>query len=357
MSIGFDKRRRGSGAPRLGFLGTGWIGRDRLAAIRKAAAAEIAVVADESAEALEAALAIAPEATTADSLSAMLAEGVDGVVIATPSALHASQSIEALRAGVAVFCQKPLGRSSAEVDAVIAAADAADRLLGVDLSYRRTQAMQAVRRAIQSGELGRVFAAELVFHNAYGPDKDWYYDRSRSGGGCLADLGVHMIDLALWALDDPSVTVIDAHLVSRGRSGFASAAVEDFAQVLLRTSGDCLVTISCSWNLHAGQDAVIGARFFGERGGASFSNVDGSFYDFRADLYQRTSSRVLFEGTDEWGGRTAVEWARRLAVDPGYDPSVATIAATNRTIDTAYRLSGLDAANPEDARSRMAAAR
>jgi predicted dehydrogenase len=58
------------------------------------------------------------------------------VVIATPSALHAEQSIAALTSGAAVFCQKPLGRTADEVRQVVDAARTADRLLAVDLSYR-----------------------------------------------------------------------------------------------------------------------------------------------------------------------------------------------------------------------------
>ena len=67
------------------------------------------------------------------------------MVIATPSAAHADQSIAALNAGKAVFCQKPLGRTGPEVAEVVAAARRADRLLGVDLSYRHTAAMAAIR--------------------------------------------------------------------------------------------------------------------------------------------------------------------------------------------------------------------
>jgi predicted dehydrogenase len=48
-----------------------------------------------------------------------------------------------------------------------------------------------------------VFAVDLVFHNAYGPDKPWFYDPELSGGGCVMDLGVHLVDLALWSLDFP----------------------------------------------------------------------------------------------------------------------------------------------------------
>ncbi|MFY0581591.1 Gfo/Idh/MocA family protein [Cystobacter fuscus] len=126
-----------------------------------------------------------------DSLEALLDLGLDGVVIATPSAFHAEQSVRALERGVAVFCQKPLGRTQEEVRRVVDAARAADRLLGVDLSYRFTTGMRRLRECIQSGALGDIHAVNLVFHNAYGPDKAWFYDPRLSGGGCVMDLGIH----------------------------------------------------------------------------------------------------------------------------------------------------------------------
>ena len=123
----------------------------------------------------------------------------NAAVIATPSALHADQCIAAFDRGVAVFCQKPLGRNASEVRAVLDAAARADRLLGgVDLSYRHTAAMQSIRERIGAGDLGKVFAADLSFHNAYGPQSGWFWDPRLSGRGCLIDLGVHLVDLALW---------------------------------------------------------------------------------------------------------------------------------------------------------------
>ncbi|WP_174297746.1 Gfo/Idh/MocA family oxidoreductase, partial [Sphingomonas bacterium] len=100
--------------PRIGFLGTGWIGRHRMAAMLATGVVEAAAIADASPDAAAQAQALAPGATLVDGLDAMLALGLDGIVIATPSALHADQSIAALAAGAAVFCQKPLGRSAAE---------------------------------------------------------------------------------------------------------------------------------------------------------------------------------------------------------------------------------------------------
>ncbi len=150
---------------RLGFLGVGWIGRHRMAAMLATEAVEAVAIADPSSAAVAAALALAPGALVVDSLDAMLALGVDGVVIASPSGLHAAQALQALAADAAVFCQKPLGRAAAETVAVVAAAEAANRLLGVDLSYRFTAGMAAIAEQIRSGALGQVFAVDLTFHN------------------------------------------------------------------------------------------------------------------------------------------------------------------------------------------------
>src|SRR5581483_11998218 len=96
------------------------------------------------------------------------------------------------------------------------AARKADRLLGVDLSYRFISQAKAIRDLVRQGELGEVFAAELMFHNAYGPDKDWFYERALSGGGCVIDLGIHLIDLALWNLNFPKVTNVASRLFAQG---------------------------------------------------------------------------------------------------------------------------------------------
>ena len=102
-------------------------------------------------------------------------------------------------------CQKPLARTAEEAGRVVAAARNADVLLGVDSSYRHTQGMRRIRELVAQGRLGQVYAVDLVFHDAYGPDKPWFHDMAQSGGGCLMDLGIHLIDLALWALDRPRV--------------------------------------------------------------------------------------------------------------------------------------------------------
>jgi predicted dehydrogenase len=324
--------------PRIGFLGTGWIGRHRMEAILATGLVEAVAIADPSPEMVAQAQALAPEAAVVDGLGAMLALGVDGVVIATPSALHAEQSIRTLQAGAAVFCQKPLGRSAAETRAVVEAARSADRLLGVDFSYRFTDGMARIDELVRSGELGHVHAIDLVFHNAYGPDKPWFYDRTRSGGGCVMDLGVHLVDLALWCLGFPAVESVQSHLFADG-APLRGEVVEDFALATIGLAGGTAVRLACSWRAQAGRDADISATLYGREGGAGFRNVAGSFYDFTAERYRGTSAETLASPPDDWGGRAAADWARRLAAGERFDPRSGELVAVSDVIDRIYAAS------------------
>jgi len=326
-----------TGKPRVGFLGVGWIGRHRMEAMVATGAIEAAAVADPSPEMVAEALKLAPDAVVADGLEGLLALGLDGIVIATPSAMHAEQSIRALESGAAVFCQKPLGRTEAEVRGVIEAARAADRLLAVDLSYRFTEGMGPIRELIAGGTLGRIYAADLVFHNAYGPDKAWFYDPALSGGGCVMDLGVHLVDLALWAMDFPAVEEVTSRLLSEGQPlGDTSGKVEDYAVATLALEGGAAVQLACSWRLQAGCEAVISASFYGTEGGAALKNVGGSFYDFEASLYRGTSSETLTTPPDQWGGRAGADWARRLAAGEKFDPQAERLADVSKVLDRIY---------------------
>jgi predicted dehydrogenase len=320
---------------RLGFLGTGWIGRNRMEAMLATGELVAAAICDPSPEMAEQAKAMAPLALEADSLEAMLALELDGVVIATPSAMHAEQCIEAFEAGAAVFCQKPLGRTAAEVEAVLDAARRADRLLGVDLSYRHTAAMQAIRDRIRAGELGKVFAADLTFHNAYGPQSGWFWDPELSGGGCLIDLGVHLVDLALWMFDFPEVSEARATLLRDGRPALPSEA-EYYAVAELVLANGVHVRIACSWNLDAGQDAIIEAAFHGTDGGARMRNEDGSFFDFSAELLKGRSAERIASPPDDWGGRAAVDWVRKLAAGERFAASTDGLLESARVLDRLY---------------------
>ncbi len=322
---------------RLGFLGVGWIGRHRMKAILDTGLAQAVALSDPSPDMIAEARQLAPHAQVAGDLEDLLRHDLDGIVIATPSALHAEQSIAALEQGISVFCQKPLGRSAKEVAAVVAAAKSADRLLDVDLSYRQTEGVANIRRRIREGALGHVFAADLTFHNAYGPDKPWFYDRALSGGGCVMDLGVHLIDTALWCLDFPEIESVTSSLMADGKPLTSSAGgVEDFAVATITLKTGTVVRITCSWRLQAGQDAVIEAAFYGTGGGAAMRNVGGSFYDFVTESFRGTSRQTLAAPPEEWGGRAAAAWAMQLAKSRNYDPACESLLKVTEALDQIY---------------------
>jgi predicted dehydrogenase len=331
--------------PRLGFLGVGWIGRNRMEALARDGLAQVAALADPQAEALAAAAEIVPGAGRAETLEELLEHELDGIVIATPSALHAEQAIAALERGLAVFCQKPLARDAAETRRVLEAARAADRLLGVDLSYRHVEALRAAREQVASGAIGELHTLDLVFHNAYGPDKSWFTDPELAGGGCLIDLGTHLVDLALWFANSvPSAR----YTGKRNRKvGVETAralslhghAVEDHATAELAL-GEVRARLACSWFTPAGHDCVFECTAWGSEGAVSVRNVDGSFYDFRAELRRGTRSETLVEPPDDWGGRAAAAWAERLREDRGYDPAADELESVAETIDAIYARAG-----------------
>jgi predicted dehydrogenase len=347
--------------PRLGFLGVGWIGRNRMEALAGASLARVAAVADPQSEAVAAALEAAPTAEAAGSLEELLERELDGVVIATPSALHAEQVTAALQRGLAVFCQKPLAREAAETQRVLAAAREADRLLGVDLSYRHVEALRAAREQVASGAIGRLHTLDLVFHNAYGPDKPWFTKAELAGGGCLIDLGTHLVDLALWLTESNRVVPFARQGCKRNHAIDVRSAralslhgheVEDYATAELAL-GEVRARVTCSWFAPAGRECAFECTAWGSDGAVSVRNVGGSFYDFRAELWRGTGSETLVEPPDNWGGRAIAAWADRLRSDRGFDPAAEELERLAQTIDDIYAEAGRRP--PPDAKRRRRA--
>lgn len=327
--------------PRLGFVGVGWIGLQRMQCVAESGLAEVAVIADADGARVDAAIAqvraVAPDARAAAGLDELLAQDLDGIVIATPSAMHAAQAQAALSRGLAVFCQKPLARTAAETAAVIGAARAADRLLGVDYSYRELRGMRELAELVRSGALGRVHAVDLAFHNAYGPDKPWFLDLAAAGGGCVMDLGTHLADLLLWVLADACVESVRSRLYAAGERLAAPAdRVEDFALAEIDLAGGATARLACSWRASAGRDCVIEASFWGTDGAARLVNVNGSFYDFRIEHCRGTRCDVLAGPPDDWGGRAICRWADRLGRSRRFDPAAERLLDVARLVDAVY---------------------
>ena len=334
--------------PRLAFVGLGWIGTMRLNALAEAGAAEVVALCEFAPERLAEAGNAHPKAARFSEYEGLIERAeeleLDGVVIATPNALHAPQAIAALEAGLAVFCQKPLAITAREAERMVDAARDADRLLGVDYSYRFCDGTRELHRAIQAGELGRIYSLDLVFHNAYGPDKPWCFDPRLSGGGALMDLGVHLIDLAFWFLGDPELRRVwgavyrQGERLSLGRlDAKGTLGVEDFATAWIDLAeGDTVANLAVSWNAHAGKDCAIRIAAFGTEGGAEFRNVGGSFYDFELERFKGRTGEIVTRESKDWLGRAILDWARRLAESKGFDPEIERSVRISEVVDGVY---------------------
>jgi len=244
--------------------------------------------------------------------------------------------VAALETGHAVFCQKPLARSAAETVRIVAAAERAGRLLGVDYAYRHTDALRRIHDLVHTGALGRLYAMDLTFHSALGPEKSWFHDKQASGGGCLMDLGTHLVDLALWILGFPAVEVGGTRLFARGeRLRHDDARVEDFASATL-DAGSVSVRLACSWRVPAGRDAVIDLQLWGSESGAAVRNLEGSIHELVAERFDGPHREVLSAPPDNWGGRALVEWTRRLAAGEGSTTEGRQFVAVAEVLDRIY---------------------
>ena len=319
----------------------------RMEAVEAAGTAEVAALCEPVGERLDEVGASRPGAarfSAPDDLLAAAADlALDGVVIATPNARHEAQAVAALERGLAVFCQKPLAVDAAGTGRMLAAARAADRALGVDFSYRHTDAARELARRLGEGELGDVFAVDAVFHNAYGPDKPWCWDAAMSGGGALIDLGVHLLDLALWLLSaggpPPRVAAVSGSPLRDGRP-LAGRGVDDFTTARLEIARDgappAALHLATSWNAHAGRDCLFRVDLHGTAGGASFHNLDGSFYDFALAVRHGRDEEIVSRESGEWLGRALVAWTRALAADRRYDPAIELALPVAEAVDRIY---------------------
>ena len=169
---------------------------------------------------------------------------VELVVVASPSHLHAEHTIQALRAGKAVVCEKPMAASLAEADAMIEAARQTGALLTVFQNRRYSPDFVKVREVIESGVLGRILLIRMAWH---GFTRRWDWQTlKRFGGGTLNNTGPHAIDQALQFLG-PAEPEIFCDM----RLALTLGDAEDHVKVILKAPDapliDIEITSACAY--------------------------------------------------------------------------------------------------------------
>jgi predicted dehydrogenase len=234
---------------RLGFIGAGSRGNQLLAPFMEIPEFDVVAIADvddqhtsDTASKVKARRGNDPK-TSRDYHSILDDKDIDAVVIATPDHWHAIPAIDACKAGKDVYCEKPVGCSIQEGQAMIKAARKYDRVMAVGTQQRSSENFQKAVEFVRSGKLGKVFWVQTWnFENIsptgmgrypdgeappqidydrwlgpapkrpYNPNRchllfRWYFDYA---GGMMSDWGVHLNDIVLWALDQKAPQAVTA---------------------------------------------------------------------------------------------------------------------------------------------------
>jgi len=233
---------------------------------------------------LERARAIRERIGAADAVAdhSTVLDRIQGALITTPHGLHYPLTLDCIRAGVHVLCEKPLAESAQEVDEIVRAAADKGVLVAVNQTRRFFTSFQAVRNLIASGELGelREIDYELGEPFAWPAATATYFGVKSGGRGVLFDTGAHIVDLVCWWLGGQP-ELVDYADDSEG-------GTEAVAKISLRR-GAATARVHLSWlSKLRNTYRVVGSR----------ATVEGGVYEWSSYSIRRGSGRARKVRTD-----------------------------------------------------------
>ncbi|MFC4243417.1 Gfo/Idh/MocA family protein [Gryllotalpicola reticulitermitis] len=260
-------------------VGLGWAGQQHLAAYSRRDDVEIVGLAGLEADQLSAlATQYGVDHAFADWNDLIAWGGFDLLSVAVPTSLHAPIAIAALQSGSHVLCEKPMAGTVADAQAMVDAAKSSGLVLDVVFNHRSHGELKAIKRLVADGGLGNPYHTRVTWLRRDGIPAGWFRQRALSGGGVLADLGIHLLDYTLDILGEPAVRSLSA----AGFSAFSgersdarplegrgeSSDVEDFASVFLRLAGGGVIELDVSWAAARASADEMTITVHGTEGGA-----------------------------------------------------------------------------------------
>ncbi len=344
---------------RVGVVGTGGIARSRqIPCLLRDSRVALVAAADPSEEAL--ALAASEgniPSTYADYREMLEREHLDAVVVCTPNKFHAPVTIDALRQGAHVLCEKPMARNAEEARAMLKAAREHGKILDIAYCFRFQAEAQAAKRVIDGGELGEIYMVRVNFlRRRLIPSWGVFANKDLQGGGAMIDCGVHLLDLALWLCGNPEpveVMGVTSHRLGSkpgvnvwGPWDHEHFEVEDHAAGFIRLRNGGALQIEASWALNVPQHQET----------ISISGTEGGLdvYPFRVN---KAAYGMLLDWTPDWMPHQGEpEWDRQMddfisAIVEGREPLVKPEEAlrVNEIVDAIYRSAETGAAVRLDA--------
>jgi len=276
---------------RIGVIGLG-MGRCHVEMFKEHPAAEVVAAADVDVALLEKRgrqLNIPGLYASAEEMLAK--EKLDVVTVAVPNKLHKDLVIMALKSGCHVVCEKPMAMNAAEGEEMLKVARATGKRLMINFSFRFTPQSYAMKKLVESGELGEIYFARTVWLRRRGMPKfgGWFGQKALAGGGPLIDLGVHRLDLALWLMGYPEPEWVMAstynHIASeQARRENKKFDVEDLAVALIKFKNGATIELEASWAGNIKECEHMATRLLGTKAGLHQHNV-GDGYEFEAEMY------------------------------------------------------------------------
>ncbi len=188
---------------------------------------------------------------------------IDIIDICTPSAYHAPLAIAALNAGKHVICEKPLAPTPEDIEQMIAARDKSGKYLMTAQHFRFMNDTKALKKEIETGIMGDIYhARSWMLRRNMLPNGPGFIYKKNSGGGPCIDIGVHILDLTLWMMNNPkpvAVSGVTQDKLSRIPGAFTAWGkgdipqdmdVEEFASAFVRFEDGQTLILEVSWMLH-----------------------------------------------------------------------------------------------------------
>ena len=201
-----------------------------------------------------------------DNHAAALKLDIDAVSVCTPNAFHAPITLDALKAGKHVLCEKPMATSDKDAREMIKAAKKADKTLMIGHNQRLMGIHIKAKELLDAGVIGKVVTFRTSFAHP-GPESwsiegatGWFFDKKQAFVVTMGDLGVHKADLIRWLIGDEIVEV--AAMVEHLNKPMGD--VDDNAVCLLRTKKGAMGTLTASWSHYPGEDNTT--ILYGEKG-------------------------------------------------------------------------------------------
>jgi predicted dehydrogenase len=187
---------------------------------------------------------------------------LDAVDVCTPTNSHRDMTLLAIECGADALVEKPIARNYKEAVEIAEAARGKKRKVMVGMNNRFRPDSMMLKSHVENGDLGRIFYVKTGWLRKRSVDSPWFLQKEHSGGGVFLDLGIAVMDLALWLAGYPEVK-----RVSAANYSLMAKRVEDTCTVFLTMTDQMTVLIEASWSLQTDSDSFY-CDLFGTEGAA-----------------------------------------------------------------------------------------